>query len=77
MKGKNLRKIEFPDSGKEVWLPAVSMAVIAMKLKRKYPKPAPPLQVIDMGDGQKLKEYNYAHPDYTAGVAAWNDFILN
>lgn len=77
MKGKELRKVEFPDSGKVAYLPAVSMAVIAMKLKRKYPKPSPPLQVIDLGDGQKVREYNYAHPDYTTGVKAWNDFVMN
>lgn len=76
MKGKDLRKLEFPDSGKTVYLPAVSMAVIAMKLKRKYPKPTPPVQWVDYG-GHKEREYNYAHPDYREGVNAWNEFIMN
>lgn len=75
MKGKELRKLEFPDSGKVVYLPAVSMAVIAMKLKRKYPMQSPPMQTVDYGDGRKTREYNYAHPDYRESQKAWQEFI--
>lgn len=73
MKAK-LNEFTFPDSGKVVFLPQVSVGALALKLQRKYPRPSPPTQVIDYG-GVKRTEFNYLHPDYKTAVAEWNAYL--
>ncbi len=69
------KKVEFPDSGKTAWIPAISMSGLAMKLTRKYTRPNPPRQQVDYGDGVKRWEYNYAHPDYRIALGQWENFV--
>lgn len=69
------KKHVFPVSQKMAYLPQVSLAAIAMKLQRKYAKPKPPRQMVDYGDGRKVWEHNYAHPDYEATLKTWENFI--
>lgn len=72
--GTNRKKHVFPDSGAEAYLPAVSLASIAMKIQRKYPRPMPPVQTVQMGD-KTVVERNYAHPDYAVNMKGWEQFI--
>ncbi len=69
------KKVIFPDSGKVAYIPAISTSALAMKLTRKYTRPAPPRQQVDYGDGVKRLEYNYAHPDYRISLAQWESFL--
>lgn len=65
----------FPDSGKTIYVPFVSIAMIAMKLRRRYKKPMPPTQDVDYGDGRLVREFNYSHPDYKKSLLDWEHFI--
>lgn len=69
------KQITFPDSGKTAYIPAVSMNGIALKVTRKHPRPAPPVQLVDFGDGVKRRETNYADPDYHEQIRGWNNFL--
>ena len=64
MKGAELSEFTFPTSGIKVHVPLVSPAAFVMRLQRKYPAPKPPMQEVDYGSGHKVREFNYAHPDY-------------
>lgn len=74
-KSKELREFTFPDSGKTVYLPAISIGAAAMKLRRQFKPPRPPLQTIDMGNGRKVQEHNYSHPDYKTALVDYEHFI--
>ena len=74
-KNAELIEITFPASGMKVFVEAMSPAGIAMKLRRKFPVPNPPQQVVDYGNGHKVREYNYAHPDYKEALAQHALFI--
>lgn len=63
-KNAELSELTFPTSGITVHLPLMSAAGLAMRLRRKYPAPNPPIQVVDYGNGHKEKEFNYSHPEY-------------
>ena len=56
-KHKELRSFTFPDSGKTCYFPPVSIGAAALRLRRRYKAPKPPLQETELG-----KEYNYSHP---------------
>ena len=70
-----LKEFTFPDSGETVFVPPVSLAALSLKLQRRYPRPNPPIQEVDYGDGKKVKELNYLHPDYDLAVRAWNAYL--
>lgn len=61
-------------TGKTVFLRRVSIATLMMDLMQQNPKPLPPLQEVELA-GQKTLERNYAHPDYPAAIAAWEQDI--
>lgn len=75
MKAANLKKVTFPDSGKETYLPNVSLAGQSLRVQRKYPRPQPPMQKVDYGDGRPRFEPNYAHPDYRIQLQEWQRFL--
>lgn len=75
MKNAELIEVTFPGSGITVHLPPMSAAGFAMRLRRKYPAPNPPRQLVDYGGGQKTWEYNYAHPEYKEAQVQHNIFI--
>lgn len=75
MKNAELTELTFPDSGIKVYLPPMSAAGMAMKLRRKYPAPNPPQQLVDYGGGHKVREFNYAHPDYKEAQEQYGRFI--
>jgi len=74
-KNAELAELTFPESGVTVHLPVMSAAGITMKLRRKYPPPSPPQQVVDYGGGHKVREFNYAHPDYKEAQEQYGHFI--
>ena len=51
------------------------MAAVMLRYQRKYPRPMPPLVDVDMGNGHKVKEFNYADPDYDGKVRKWEKFM--
>lgn len=73
-KHKKLREFTFPDSGKTCYFPPVSIGAAAMRLRRRYKAPKPPLQEVDFG-GRKEREYNYSHPDYKLTLLDYERFI--
>ncbi len=75
MKKAQTKEFTFPDSGETVYVEFVSVATLAMKLQRKYPRPSPPVQEVDFGNGVMKKELNYLHPDYELSVSKWNQFV--
>ncbi len=74
MKTANLREFTFPVSGKTIYVPAISVGALSMKLQRKYPRPLPPREMVDFG-GKKRMEFNYLHPDYKESLSVWTGFI--
>lgn len=74
-KEAKLREFTFPDSGVRVFVPRVSLGAMAMKLQRKHKPPQPPRQLVDYGDGHKVWETNYTHPEYKAAQAEYKLFI--
>ncbi|RMG92585.1 MAG: hypothetical protein D6706_16645 [Chloroflexi bacterium] len=70
----NLIEVALP-SGKTVHIRPVSAALVAQRLRRRYPAPKPPLQTVDYGNGIKRKEFNYSHPDYLKAREAWERFL--
>lgn len=68
-------KFTFPDSGEEIYVVPYSVAAEALRLQRKFPRPMPPIVNVDMGNGHKVKEFNYADPDYDMKVAKWQTFV--
>lgn len=74
MKDKKFREFTFPDSGKTCYFPPVSIGAAAMRLRRRYKAPKPPLQSVDMG-GRVVQEYNYSHPDYKMHLLDYERFI--
>ncbi len=67
---KPVREITFPGSGETAWLPNVSLAALASKMKRKYPAPEPPLQGAD-----GIFEKNYTAPEYKLAKEAHTEYI--
>ena len=65
---------EFPESGKKIYLPSVTLSALVVKLQRRYPRPKPPRQQVDYGD-RKVWEFNYSDPDYQRQVVDWEDFV--
>lgn len=68
--------IVFPDSEEEIYLPNVSTAGLILKVQRKIPKPEPPRQKVNYGDGVDRWETNYADPDYKINLAAWSEYTI-
>ena len=64
-----------PDSGVEVKLRAISPMMVSMDMMRTLPKPPPPLQKIDMGDGDVMWERNYSSADYKLALAEWESAL--
>lgn len=75
MQKSKKKKIEFPDSGKTAWIPAVSLWSMALKLQRRFPRPDPPLNAVDYGDGRTRYEHNFADPDWKRAVEQWESFL--
>lgn len=73
-KTTKMREFTFPDSGKTCYFPPVSIGAAAMRLRRRYKAPKPPLQSVDMG-GRIVHEYNYSHPDYKINLLDYEKFI--
>lgn len=67
--------IEFPGSGKSCYLPPVTVAGMSLKVQRKHPRPEPPLNKVDYGDGKPTFERNYADPEYHLRVRQWEAFV--
>ena len=74
-KKANTKEFTFPDSGETIHVPSISLAGIAMALRRRYPKPMPPMQEVDFGNGHTEKERNYSHPEYKLMVKDWEVFL--
>lgn len=74
MKKANLREFTFPDSGRVIYVPNISIGALQMKLQRKFPRPLPPQETVDYG-GTKRREFNYLHPDYKESLAVWEEFV--
>jgi hypothetical protein len=70
-----LRPFTFPTTGRRVYVRNVN-PLLAIEIRRQFPKPNPPQQEVDYGDGKKVFEPNYAHPDYAQAVEEWNSFII-
>lgn len=65
--------ITLPVSGEVVTLrrPKQSKSSLALNLRRRYPKPTPPVMEVKVLG--KVERYeNYSHPDYLKAVAGWN-----
>lgn len=75
MQTANLRRVEFPVSKKVLYIPPVSIHSIAMRVQRRYKQPSPPINLVDYGDGRKVKEFNYADPDYAVKLRGWARYI--
>jgi len=69
-----LRPFTFPTTGRRVFVRNVN-PLLAIEIRRQFPKPHPPLQQVDYGDGKPVYEPNYASPDYEAAVEDWNTLI--
>lgn len=69
-----LRPFTFPTTGRRVYVRNVN-PLLAIEIRRQFPKPHPPMQQVDYGDGKPVFEPNYAHPDYAAAVEDWNALI--
>lgn len=67
-------KIEFPDSGEVGYFTPYSVAAEILRLQRKHPRPLPPLVEVDMGNGHKAREFNYADPDYPVTIRKWESY---
>lgn len=67
-----LKKFVLPDSGIEVTMKGISPAMIGLDVMRSIPKPQPPIQIIDNGDGDVVYEKNWSHPDYKIELAQWD-----
>jgi hypothetical protein len=69
------REVTLPDSGRQVRIKFVGpllMNDIRKAVKRAVgPKPAPPMQEVDYGNGTKKTEPNPLHPEYEAAVQEW------
>jgi hypothetical protein len=66
-----LRVFKMPDSGVELKVRPISPMMVSMDMMRTLPKPKPPLQKIDMGDGDVMWERNYSSTDYEAALREW------
>lgn len=60
-----------PDSGITVNVRGLSPSMITVDIMKAIPKPPPPGQLVDFGNGDKRFEYNYAHPDYPKILEEW------
>lgn len=69
-----LRPFVFPTTHRHVFVRNVN-PLLAIEIRRQFPKPHPPLQEVDYGDGKSVFEANYASPDYAAAVEDWNALI--
>lgn len=67
-----LRQVRLPTSGKVVTVckPPFSSAALTIQVRRSLPKPQPPMQKVDYGNGEEWEE-NGLHPDYQAALRAW------
>lgn len=59
------------DTGTHILIRRVS-PLLVMELRKAFPEPKPPMQEVDVG-GETRLEANYAHPDYQATLAEYND----
>ena len=75
MKTARLKKVTFPDSGEVAYIPNISLAGQSLRVQRKYPRPKPPMQQVDYGNGNMKWESNYAHPDYRIQLQEWQKFL--
>lgn len=58
------------DTGITLMIRKVS-PLLGAELQRAFPRPQPPLQEVDYGDGKKVMEPNPANPDYAKAVATY------
>lgn len=70
----NLRPFTFPTTLRHVFVKNVN-PLLVVEIRDQFPKPKPPLQEVDYGDGRKVLEPNYASPDHEAALEEWNSFI--
>lgn len=70
----NLRPFTFPTTGRHVLVRSVN-PLLAIEIRRQFPKPSPPLQEVDYGDGKKVFEPNPTHPDHHAALEDWNALL--
>lgn len=71
---KKLESVTLPDSGVTLQIRRLGPVLandIRKRMKRNVPKPAPPMQEIDVG-GEKRLEPNEAHPEYAAALQEYN-----
>lgn len=71
-----LRPFTFPTTGRHVYVRNVN-PLLAIEIRRQFPKPLPPKQPVDYGDGKTVWESNYASPDYEAALEDWNSLITD
>jgi hypothetical protein len=68
--------VKVPSTGAAIVLPPLGMLGLELQLKRTYPKPQPPVQVVDVM-GQKREEKNTLDPSYIEEVKEWDAMIKN
>lgn len=69
-----LRPFTFPTTGRRVYVKNVN-PLLAIEIRRQFPKPHPPLQEVDYGDGKPVLEPNPTHPDYEEALESWNSLV--
>lgn len=57
------------DTGTKILIKRVS-PLLVMELRKQFPEPLPPKQTVEVG-GETREEYNYADPDYSATLDAY------
>lgn len=67
--------LTFPDSGETIELNHISVTALGIRLRRLYPKPLPPAQMVDIAPGRKQKVYNFHDPEYKEVLASWGSAI--
>lgn len=69
--------VEFPDSGKKVYVKPVSLSALTMRFQRRIPKPKPPMVKVNYRDGRgDIFEANYADPDYATNMKLWQAHVI-
>lgn len=62
------------DTGITINIKKVS-PLLALEIRNAIPKPRPPSQEVDYGDGKKVLEENPAHPSYKAALKEYEDAV--